>query len=437
VVDPDQNENSVRAETIKSYWDKGLNKPFGPGFADNPYVANTGHNWSITAPTAAKVFGSGGTPAKIYLWNPTNGEWHAVELLETGVNTGVFMSKAGVPLYQTCVSTCTTFAEDKDTVLAFYQDPSNHSDIAIAEIKVDNNASRTTFVDKDGNSVSGYKDTDSAYVLVKDRLHASDTILVDAITIDKTGTKYSLTPFSVTDYTFITGAISLTALGGETITATYVDPDDTDDTSSDSIGVEKTVYPAATATFVNSAGTAVTSYTEGDSAYVKVVDQSHGSDTTLTNALTINQGVGTFTLTKPIGGDNYTFFSGAISLTGLVDVTIIATYTDPADSTRTATDSIPVNSAEFGLDFVTVLPNPFTTEVTFSIDGGTGFPDTFLVTVYDLAHHEVWRSEQSSVTEITWDGGDLANGPYIYVVVITSSDLTRPYTKKGMVFINR
>jgi len=439
VVDPDQNENSVRAETIKSYWDKGLNKPFGPGFTTNPYVAATG-NWNISAPGAQEVFGSvvaNSSPAKIYLWNPTNGEWHAVELLETGVNTGVFMSKAGVPLYQTCVSDCATFAEDKDTVLAFYQDPSNHSDIAIAEIKVDNNASRTTFVDKDGNSVSGYKDTDSAYVLVKDRLHASDTILVDAITIDKTGTKYSLTPFSVTDYTFITGAISLTALGGETITATYIDPDDTDDTSSDSIGVEKTVYPAATATFVNSAGTAVTEYTEGDSAYVKVVDQSHGSDTTLTNALTINQGVGTFTLTKPVGGDNYTFFSGAISLTGLVDVTIIATYTDPADSTRTATDSIPVNSAEFELDSVTVLPNPLVTEVAFSINGGTGFPDTFLVTVYDLAHHEVWRSEQSSVTEITWDGGDLANGPYIYVVVITSSDLQTPYTKKGMVFINR
>jgi len=261
---------------------------------------------------------------------------------------------------------------------------------------------------------------------------------VDAITIDKiSGSSYSLTQLSVTDYTFITGAIPLTVLGDQTITATYVDPDDATDTSSDSISVEKTVYPAATATFVNSAGTAVTEYTEGDSAYVKVVDQAHGGDTTLTNALTIDHSVGTFTLTKPVGGDNYTFFSGAISLTDLADVTITATYTDPANSTRTATDSIPVNSAEFGLDSVTVSPNPLVTSVTFSINGGTGFPDTFLVTVYDLAHHEVWRSEQSSVTEITWDGGDLADGPYIYVVVITSSDLTKPYTKKGMVFINR
>lgn len=436
VVDPDQNEDSVRRETIKSYWDKGLNKPFGPGYTTNPYVTATG-NWNITAPTAAQVFGSGGTPAKIYLWNPKNGEWYAVELLETGVNTGVFMSKAGVPLYETCVSSCTVFAEDKDTVLAFYQDPSNHSDIAIAEIKVDNNASRTTFVDADGATVSSYADTDSAYVLVKDRGHASESTLVDAITIDKTGTKYNLTQLSATDNTFITGAISLTALGGETITATYVDPDDVTDTSSDSISVARTVYDAPTATFVNSAGTTVTSYTEGDSAYVKVVDQAHGSDTTLTNALTINQGVGTFTLTKPTGGDNYTFFSSAISLGDLADVTITATYTDPTDSTRTATDSIPVNSAAFTVDKVTVLPNPFVTEATFAIEEGTGFPDKFLVTVYDLARHEVWKSEKSNVTEITWDGGDLANGPYIYVIVITSSDLNTPYTKKGMVFINR
>ncbi len=443
VVDLDQNENSIRAETIKSYWDGGLNKPFGPGLTStaNPYIGNT--NWTMTNPTADKVFGkevTDSSPAKIYLWNPTNGEWHAVELLETGVNTGVFMSKAGVPLYQTCVSDCLTFAEDKDTILAFYQDPSNHSDIAIAEIKVDNNASRTTFVDKDGNSVSEYKDTDSAYVLVKDRGHASETTLVDAVTIDKiSGSSYSLTQLSVTDYTFITGAIPLTTLGGDTITATYVDPDDTDDTSSDSIGVEKALADT-TAAFVNSTGTIVTSYTEGDSAYVKVVDQSHAGATSLAGALAIDKIAGeTFSLTPLVipGGNNYTFISGAISLTGLVDVTITVTYTDPDDPTDTATDSIPVNSAEFGLDFVTVLPNPFTTEVTFSIDGGTGFPDTFLVTVYDLAHHEVWRSEQAPATEITWDGGDLANGPYIYVVVITSSDLQKPYTKKGMVFINR
>ncbi|MCK4411484.1 hypothetical protein KAV67_04275, partial [Candidatus Bipolaricaulota bacterium] len=441
VVDYDQNEDSTHKDIINSRWDGGLNKPFGPGLtnASNPYLAGGSAAFLATfAPTADKVFGSSGTPAKIYLWNPTNGRWSPVDLEETGVNTGVFMSKAGVPLYPTCTS-CVAFAEDKNTVLAFYQDPSNHSDIAVAEIKVDNGASRTTFVDKDGNSVSEYKDTDSAYVLVRDREHGAVTTLKDAVTIDKiSGQSYTLTSFEGELYTFITPAISLTALGGQTITATYVDPSDKTDTSKSSeISVVKTVYPAATATFVNSAGTAVTKYNEGASAYVKVVDQAHGTETTLTNALTIDHSVGTFTLTKPTGGDNYTFFSGAISLGDLAGVTIKATYTDPADSTRTATASIPVNATTFKLDFVTVLPNPFTTEVTFSIDGGTGFPDTFLVTVYDLARHEVWKSKESNVTEITWDGGDLANGPYIYVIVITSADLNAPYTKKGMVFINR
>jgi hypothetical protein len=199
VVDPDQNENPVRRETIKSYWDKGLNKPFGPGLtnASNPYLAGGSAAFLAGfAPAAAQVFGSGGTPAKIYLLNPRNGEWSAVELLETGVNTGVFMSKAGVALYKACLGTtpdCVTFAADNDTVLAFYQDPSNHSDIAIAQIKVDDDASRTTFVDAAGAPVSSYSDADSAYVLVKDRGHAGDTTLVDAITIDKIiGSSYSL-----------------------------------------------------------------------------------------------------------------------------------------------------------------------------------------------------------------------------------------------------
>jgi hypothetical protein len=447
VVDPDQNENPVRRDLIKSYWDGGQNWPFGPGLTDtNPYITASGtFEWQLAEPTAIQAFGaavSGSSPAKIYLLNPRTGEWSAVELLETGVNTGVFVSRAGVALYKACLVTgheCVTFAADNDTVLAFYQDPSNHSDIAIAAIKVDDNASRTTFVDAAGATVSGYSDADSAYVLVKDRGHAGDTTLVDAITIDKIiGSSYSLTRLSLTDYTFITGAIPLTVLGDQTITATYVDPDDVTDTSSDSINVEAELG-APTATFVNSAGTTVTSYIEGDSAYVKVVDQRHAGATTLTDALTINQDVGTFSLTPLVipGGNNYTFISGAISLGDLVDVTIIATYTDPADSTRTATDSILVESAAFTVEKVTVLPNPFVTEATFAIEEGTGFPDTFLVTVYDLARHEVWKSQQSNVTEITWDGGDLANGPYIYVIVITSSDLDTPYTKKGMVFINR
>ncbi|MCK4411205.1 hypothetical protein KAV67_02880, partial [Candidatus Bipolaricaulota bacterium] len=278
VVDPDQNEHSTYKDVIKSYWDGGQNKPFGPESTNNPYTFT---GW-------AKLFGetnvltSGSSLAKIYIWNPRNGRWSAVELQETGANTGIFVSKAGVSLPKSC-DACVAFAEDKDTVLAFYQDPSNHSDIAIAEIKVDNNASRTTFVDKDGATVSSYADTDSAYVLVKDRGHGSDTTLVDAIKIDKiSGKSYSLTQLSAEGYTFITGAISLTALGGKTITATYVDPSKATDTSSDSISVARTVYPAPTATFVNSAYTTVTTYTEGDSAYVKVVDQRHAGATTLT-----------------------------------------------------------------------------------------------------------------------------------------------------------
>jgi len=41
----------------------------------------------------------------------------------------------------------------------------------------------------------------------------------------------------------------------------------------------------------------------------------------------------------------------------------------------------------------------------------------------------------SGINEITWDGAGLANGPYLYVMVVTAGEDT--YTAKGTVFINK
>ena len=61
-----------------------------------------------------------------------------------------------------------------DTLLAFYQDPSNHSDSAMISVKVGiggggtppSQQSTTMFVDAGGNEVANYTDADTVYVCV-------------------------------------------------------------------------------------------------------------------------------------------------------------------------------------------------------------------------------------------------------------------------------
>ncbi len=74
---------------------------------------------------------------KVFMWNAQRGTWERMDLRETGVGTGVFRS-----------TTCVLVADGRhpgdgnlgskpgDTIMAFYQDPSNHSDVSIISIKV-------------------------------------------------------------------------------------------------------------------------------------------------------------------------------------------------------------------------------------------------------------------------------------------------------------
>ena len=62
------------------------------------------------------------------------------------------------------------------------------------------------------------------------------------------------------------------------------------------------------------------------------------------------------------------------------------------------------------------------------------------VEIYDLAGALVWASELTDVTEIVWNGtdmagGTLANGAYLYKVAAT--DGTNSFAGSGKVFINR
>jgi hypothetical protein len=178
---------------------------------------------------------------KIYVLNPRNGRWAAVDLMESGVASGEFISVICIDLlsrYGACEPTLDVVPND--TVLAFYQDPSNHSDSSMISIKVGKGGSGTPtsqkstaeFTNSLGVKVTSYTDADLVYVKVKDPSHTGATSLADAVTI---GTdKYDLVPLAgATNDTFITmPGLDLNLPVGTTITATYKDPMDPTDTSS-------------------------------------------------------------------------------------------------------------------------------------------------------------------------------------------------------------
>ncbi len=254
VMDPDQNEDILRRERVDAYWDGGQNFPFGP-VPLNPFGCTYVREW--THPVNAllgdtNIFNDSPNPyadytpdgaPKLYVLNPRSGRWAGLDLLETGVSTGDFVSAICVDLVNVYACVPTLGALPGDTIVAFYQDPSNHSDAAMIQIKVavggggtpPSQASTTTFVDAAGVPVTQYTDADLVYVKVVDASHAGATTLT-GLTI---GTEtYTLAPLGgATNDTFITVGLDLGLAAGDTITATYVDATDPTDTSSDTIAV--------------------------------------------------------------------------------------------------------------------------------------------------------------------------------------------------------
>jgi hypothetical protein len=261
VCDWDQNEDVVRRERIDAYWDHlpamvttGQNYPFGPAnMIPHPIIIpgavapSTINNMLGTA----QIFnpGVGGDPtlqvtgfdefAKLYVLNPRNGFWAPVDLLETEVNSGCFVSTICIDLVSQWPGVPTLGVVPGDTIIAVYQDPSNHSDSAWICIKVgcggagvSGEGSQTMFVDADGNEVQSYTDADDVYVKVVDPSHTTATTLANAVEID--GVEYDLTKVNGA---FMTAGLDLGLAAGDSITATYTDPSDALDTSSDTISV--------------------------------------------------------------------------------------------------------------------------------------------------------------------------------------------------------
>jgi len=244
VLDPDQDEDQYRRERIESYWDKastgGQNFPFGP---DDIYDWADRAGTSIHAVNAllgdTGMFDEYEAP-KVYVLNPRTGYWASLDLLETGVATGDFVSVICIDLADRYAPTLGIIPGD--TIVAFYQDPSNHSDSAMISIKVGmggggtppSQQSTTMFVDSDGAEVANYTDADLVYVKVIDPSHAGAVLLANSVDIG--GVTYDVTPLGAAD-TFITEGLDLGLAAGDEITATYTDPTDLTDTSADTITI--------------------------------------------------------------------------------------------------------------------------------------------------------------------------------------------------------
>jgi hypothetical protein len=267
VVDPDQNEDVLRRERVDAFWDAGQSGPIGPEslndwdcgvervlvhpwnrlFGDTNIFNNSpanGSGWYYNLETGDDGAEDDAGGGKLYVANPRNGRWAPVDLLETGIGTGDFVSVICVDLVNVYTCVPTLGALPGDTIVAFYQDPSNHSDSAMISVKVGigggttppSQSSTTTFTNVTGVAVANYTDADLVYVKVVDPSHAGASLLENAVTID--GRAFSLAhPAGWAENAFVTTGLDLNLAAGATITATYKDPTDPTDTSSKTITV--------------------------------------------------------------------------------------------------------------------------------------------------------------------------------------------------------
>jgi len=281
---------------------------------------------------------------KVFIWDAQRGTWERMDLRETAVGSGIFRST-------TCVLVADAAhpgdgnlgAKPGDTIMAFYQDPSNHSDISIISIKVSEG-----------------------------------------------------------------GAAGVTPVAGPQV-----------------------AFDA-------------TQYNPGDTVTITVTDPSYAGSPAIegTDVLVLKDATGAILESW----DSIPALSGTtdqfqVSCTLPEDVaigTITAVYTDPAISTRTAEATAQVVAAELSdVTGISVSPIVFSTSTEFKIQAEPegAVADKITVTIYDLLGKKVGEVSGSDTDSVTWDGGTLRNGAYIYVAVVEGAD--KVWTFRGFVYIKR
>ncbi|UCF10827.1 MAG: hypothetical protein JSW65_03870 [Candidatus Bipolaricaulota bacterium] len=270
VEDPDQDEDPFRRERIDAYWDgldglydSGQNTPFAPVNAapdsypsapaprTHPVNDLLGYDYMLDLeplPTLAPDVPADTSHPKLYVFNPRSGRWAAFDLLETGVDTGIFRSTVCIDLVSQYEAVPTLDVLPGDTIIAFYQDPSNHSDNAWISIKVScgggsvpGTQSSVAFVDADGTPVDRIMDTDPVNVRVVDPSHGAATRLAEALEIDGERFDITVSPDGPAG-TFFALGLPLDLVAGQTVTATYTDPTDPLDQSSGTVLVISSVF---------------------------------------------------------------------------------------------------------------------------------------------------------------------------------------------------
>lgn len=285
---------------------------------------------------------------KVFMWNAQNGNWEKIDLRETAVGSGIFRSTTCVE-----VSTASTRglpgmgnlgSRPGDTIMAFYQDPSNHSDISIISIKV-------------GEGGAG-----------------------------------GVVPPTV--------ALSV-------------------------------AFDRAT-------------YNPGDTVTITVIDEQYAGamEITGTKPLILKKADGTelasWNQIPAIPGQPGRFRVSYVLPAGVTG-TIIAVYIDPVVATRTAQAQATVAAPTMtGVSDVKPVPEVFSTSTTFTVfpipSGAVAAKVT--ITVYDLTGRKVAALPVGTNTNtVTWNGGNLGNGAYIYVAEVQWTGGSK--VVKGFVYIKR
>jgi len=208
VEDLDQNENPLMNEWIFGGWHKEA--------ADRDSAPVWGHvdaRGNLLGLAANSISGVART-SKVFIFNAQKHTWEQIDLRETGPDTGVFQST-------TCVEVAggegTLESTPEDTIVAFYQDPSNHSDIATIQIKVSQGGEAGTT--KPAPSVrfdqGTYQAGDTVVITVTDPVYALAGEISGA----------NVLVLKLDDMT-LTSWNSLPAIGGGEFQVTYQLPED-------------------------------------------------------------------------------------------------------------------------------------------------------------------------------------------------------------------
>ena len=284
---------------------------------------------------------------KVFMWNAQRGSWERMDLRETAVGSGIFRS-----------TTCVLVADSRnpgegnlaskagDTIMAFYQDPSNHSDVSIISIKVNE------------GGAGGITPPTVALSVAFDKANYNPG---DTVTITVTDEQYA-------------GAMEI-------------------------VGAAKPLI------LKTADGTELASWTQ-----IPAVSGQPGK------------------------------FRVSYVLPATVTGTITALYTDPLIPSRTAqaqaTVAAPVLAS---VSDVKPVPEVFSTSTAFTVyaQPAGAVPNKVTVNVYDLTGRNVATLTGTNTTTVSWNGGTLRNGAYIYVWTVEGGNPVQTWTGKGFVYIKR